>query len=131
MTMHENALVWLYLKTWGKFGDHVIKEKGLWNFNDGDLETVIMSLSFPRKNEKTERIKALTDLIMDKFDQDGMAFREWVAKIHDEVIETLPQTPKIDVIDQQLMTSRQQKPTIIKILEWGLGKYLKKFQLEP
>ena len=129
--MHENALVWLYLKTWGKFGDHVIKEKGLWNFNDGDLETVIMSLSFPRKNEKTERIKALTDLIMDKFDQDGMAFREWVAKIHDEVIETLPQTPKIDVIDQQLMTSRQQKPTIIKILEWGLGKYLKKFQLEP
>ena len=49
ITKLENALVWLYVKTWGKFGDHVIQEKGLWNFADDDLERVIMSLSFPRK----------------------------------------------------------------------------------
>ena len=122
MTKLENALVWLYVKTWGKFGDHVIQEKGLWNFADDDLETVIMSLSFPRKKEKTERVKALTDLIMEKFEQDGMAFREWVAKIHDEVIETLPQATQLDVIDQQLTTSQQQQPTFVKILEWDPGK---------
>ena len=122
MTKLENALVWLYVKTWGKFGDHVIQEKGLWNFADEDLETVIMSLSFPRKKEKTERVKALTDLIMEKFEQDGVAFREWVAKIHDEVIETLPQATQLDVIDQQLTTPQQQQPTVVKILEWDPGK---------
>ena len=122
MTKLENALIWLYVKTWGKFGDHVIQEKGLWNFADDDLESVIMSLSFPRKKEKTERVKALTDLIMEKFEQDGMAFREWVAKIHDEVIETLPQATQLDVIDQQLTTSQQQQPTFVKILEWDPGK---------
>ena len=128
MTKLENALVWLYVKTWGKFGDHVIEEKGLWNFADDDLETVIMSLSFPRKKEKTERVKGLTDLIMEKFEQDGMAFREWVAKIHDEVIETLPQATQLDVIDQQLTTPQQQQPTVVKILEWDPGK---QSELEP
>ena len=85
MTKLENALVWLYIKTWGKFGDHVIEQKALWNFNADDLDTVVMSLTFPRKKEKTERVKALTDLIMEKFEQDGMAFREWVVKIHEQV----------------------------------------------
>ena len=90
MTKLENALIWLYLKTWGKFGDRVIEEKDLWNFSGEDLETVIMGLAFPRKKEKTERVQALTDLIMEKFEQDGMAFREWAAKIHGELIEGLP-----------------------------------------
>ena len=90
MTKLENALIWLYLKTWGKFGDHVIDEKDLWNFSGEDLETVIMGLAFPRKKEKTERVKALTDLIMEKFEQDGTAFYEWAAKMHEELIEGLP-----------------------------------------
>ena len=90
MTKLENALIWLYMKTWGKFGDHVIEEEDLWNFSGEDLEQVIMGLAFPRKKEKTERLKALTDLIMEKFGQDGMAFYEWAAKIHGEFIEDLP-----------------------------------------
>ena len=92
MTKLENALIWLYVKSWGKFGDHVIEEKDLWNFGADDLETVIMSLAFPRKKEKTGRVKDLSELIMERFEQDGMAFREWAAKIHDEVIENLPET---------------------------------------
>ena len=72
MTKLENALIWLYLKTWGKFGDHVINEKYLWNFSGNDLETVIMSIAFPRKKEKTERAEALTDLIIEKFEHDGL-----------------------------------------------------------
>ena len=90
MTKLENALIWLYLKTWGKFGDRVIEEKDLWNFSGEDLETVIMGLAFPRKKEKTERVQALSDLIMEKFQQDGMAFYGWAAKIHEELIESLP-----------------------------------------
>ena len=127
MTKLENALIWLYLKTWGKFGDHVIKEKDLWNFSGNDLETVIMSLAFPRKKEKTERAEALTDLIMEKFEQDGMAFREWAAKVHAEVIETLPETVGPDAVDRQV-TIYQQQPveqqpsTVVKIYEWDSGK---------
>ena len=119
MTNLENALIWLYVKTWGKFGDHVIEEKDLWNFSAGDLETVIMGLTFPggkkkrMKLENNERVKALTDLIMDKFDQDGTAFYEWVVTLHNEVIDTLPET----VQDQQ------QEPRAVKILEWDPGKF--------
>ena len=47
MTKLENALIWLYLKIWGKFGDHVIEEKDLWNFGADDLETVIKSVAYP------------------------------------------------------------------------------------
>ena len=113
MTNLENALVWLYVKTWGKFGEHVIKED-IWTFSANDLETVIMSLAFPRKKEKTERMKALTDLIMEKFEEGGMdAFRKWAGEIHDQVIETLPETAEI-VPEQQ---------TLVKILKWDLGKY--------
>ena len=92
MTTLENALVWLYVKTWGKFGDHVIVEKDLWDFHDDDLETAIMGIAYPRKKSKPERIQALTDLIMERFDLGGLtAFREWSAEIHGQIIETLPE----------------------------------------
>ena len=108
MTNLENALVWLYVKTWGKFGDHVIEED-LWHFSADELETVITGLAFPRKKEKTERVQTLTNMIMEKFEQDGMAFYAWAAIIHKDVIETLPET-----IEQ---------PTVVKIQEWDPGRY--------
>lgn len=111
MTNLENALMWLYVKTWGKFGDHVIEEMDLWNFSASDLEAAIMGLLLPRTKEKTERVKAFTDLIMNKFEQDEITFYEWVAKIHKEVIETLPETVK-----------QRQQPTVVKILEWDPGR---------
>ena len=120
MTKLENALVWLYIKTWGKFGDHVIEQKALWNFGTDDLDTVIMSLILPRKKEKTERVKALTDLIMEKFEQDGMALYECAAKIHKEAIDTLIETVEIDAAANQGTIS--QSPKMI-INEWDSGKY--------
>ena len=115
MSNLENALVWLYVKTWGQFGDHVIKEKGLWNFGAQDLETAIMGLAYPRErkireNEKSVRVKALNDLIMEKFDHVA-AFHEWSHKIHQANIENLPETVK-----------RQHGPA--KILKWDPGKYI-------
>ena len=112
MSKLENALVWVYVKTWGKFGDHVIGEKDLWNFGADDLETAIMTLAFPRKRETTDRYQALTDLIMEKFEQDGTALYEWVAQIHKEAIETLPET-----------VEQQQHSTSVKILRWDPGMY--------
>ena len=122
MSKLENALVWLYMKTWGKFGDHVIQEKQLWNFTADDLEAAIMGLAYPRKKEKTELVKALTDLIMEKFEEGGLdAFRKWSGEIHEQVIETLQQSVELDTVDKQ-PTSQQQQPTVIKILEWDPGK---------
>ena len=126
MTKLENALVWLCIKTWGKFGDHVIQEKHLWNFGADDLEAAIMGLAYPRKKEKTELVKALTDLIMEKFEDGGLdAFRKWSGEIHEQVIETLQQSVELDTVAEQVTTSQQEQPTVIKILEWDPGKYLR------
>ena len=119
MTTLENALVWLYVKTWGKFGDHVIEKTDLWKFNGDDLEKAITKLAFPRKNEKTERVQALTDLIMEKFDKDSMVFYQWALKLHEEVIESIPETVELN----KQMTEQQRQRTVTKILEWDPGKY--------
>ena len=91
MTKLENTLVWLYVKLWGKFGDHVINEKTLWTFSSDDLRTALMELAYPRKRklqqkEKSERVKALTDLIMGKF-ENVTAFIEWSLRIHQDLNE--------------------------------------------
>ena len=124
MTKLENALIWLYVKTWGKFGDRIIEEKDLWNFADVHLERAITGLAYPRKKQKPERVKALSDLIMGRFEEGGLAaFREWSGVIHDQVIESLPQTAALDAVDLEMMDTEQQLP-LVKILEWDPGKYL-------
>ena len=116
------------MKTWGKFGDHVIEKTDLWKFNGDVLEKAIMRFTFPRKNEKTERVQALTDLIMEKFEHDGMAFREWAAKVHAEVIETLPETVGLDAVNRQGSIYQRQPATPVKIYVWDSGKQQDKIQ---
>ena len=123
MTKLENALIWLYVKTWGKFGDNIIEEKDLWNFDDVHLERAIMGLAYPRKKEKRERVKDLTKLIMEKFEDGGLAaFREWSGEIHDQVIESLPRNVELDAVDEQVMDYEEQL-TVVKILEWDPSKF--------
>ena len=110
MTKLENVLVWLYVKTWGKFGDHVIDEDALWKFSAEDLRKTITKLAHPRKRnfkeqEKSERVKALTALIMEKF-ENVAAFNEWSDKIYQDNKENIP----------------KQLPTV-KISEWDPGNY--------
>ena len=118
MTNLENALIWLYVKTWGKLGDNVIKEKELWTFSAGDLRTALMELAYPRKRkfnqgENSERVKALIDLIMEKFEH-VMAFHEWSVRIYEENRENIFET---------VQASRQQQQRRIGILKWDPGKY--------
>ena len=120
MTKLENALIWLYVQTWGKFGEHVI-EQDLWKFAGRDLETAIMGLAYPRKRkanekEKTDRVQVLNEFIMSRF-EDIDAFRKWSGKIHAHVIETLP----LDTPDKQVTTNQLQQLT--KILKWDPSKY--------
>lgn len=113
MTKLENALIWLYVKTWERLGDHVIGED-LWKFDGQDLAAAIMGLAYPRKRKsdqkKKERVQALNHLIMGRFDEDGIdAFRKWSGEIYAQFIENL----SVDTADDQ----------VIKILKWDPGKY--------
>ena len=86
MTKIENALVWLYVKSWNNFGQHVLDEKDLWNFGGEDLEAALTGLAFPRKNGKTERITGLNRLIMERFENCVEDFFDWARTLHSEVI---------------------------------------------
>ena len=85
MTKIENALLWLYLKTWNQFGQHIIDEKSLWNFGGEDLEAAFTAVTYARQKGTTELTKELKKLIMERFD-DNMAFVKWSQDIHSEVI---------------------------------------------
>ena len=85
MTKIENALVWLYVKSWSRFGQHLIDKKCLWNFGGEDLEAALTAITYARQNGTTELTKELKDLIMERFD-DHMAFIKWSQDIHSEVI---------------------------------------------
>ena len=139
MTKLENVLIWLYVKTWGKFGDHII-EQDLWNFGTRDLETALIGLAYPRKRktgeeEKIERVQALNDLIMGRFEKGGLAaFREWSGEIHNQFIESFPETTDPDSVDEET-TSQQQQRALVKIMKWDQGQYSRSvtdrlFQLE-
>ena len=95
MTKVENALMWLYVKTWGMQGQHVIEQKDLWNFGAEDLETAFIRITYPRKKKMTEKnaeggnkddlVESFRKLIMEKFDEKREDFFKWSQTIHDEV----------------------------------------------
>ena len=69
MTNTENALMWLYVKSWGSKAQHVLDDKSLWNFGGEHLEAAIIRTSYPKKKDSTERIHDLTKLINGRFDK--------------------------------------------------------------
>ena len=85
MTKIENALVWLYVKSWNLLGQHVLDEECLWNFGGDDLEAALMVLIYRRKKDKSGRAKELIDVIMERFDNNMADFVQWSQDIHSEV----------------------------------------------
>ena len=98
MTKIENALIWLYVKTWGLQGQHVIDEDALWNFSGEDLESAIIGIAYPWTNKKVEKksedsitlMEELKKLIMGKFGDDTHAFYAWSKIVHEEVRPNYP-----------------------------------------
>ena len=84
MTNIENALMWLYVKSWGPNGQHVIDDEKLWNFGGEDLEAAIIKTSYPKKKGSTERIDNLTKLVIERFEK-MEDFYTWSRSIHEEV----------------------------------------------
>ena len=92
MSKIQNALIWLYVKTWGLQGQHVIDENALWNFGGEDLESALIGIVYPRKKNKVDGEVTeislnhqLRKLIMEKFGDDKNAFYEWSQTVHEEV----------------------------------------------
>ena len=57
---------------------------------------------------------------MGKFEEGGpAAFREWSVVIHDQIIDSLPQTVEVD--DQGMHANQQLPP--VKILKWDPGNF--------
>ena len=54
MTKLENALMWLYVKTWGLQGQHVIDKNEIWNFGGEDLQEAIIGRD-PRTGAKDKQ----------------------------------------------------------------------------
>ena len=96
MSKLENALIWIYFKTWGAQGQHVLDQHGLWKFSKTDLNTAITGIAYPFDEKPSERVNDLRDLIMGRFENGGLTeFYEWSKNIHNEVIETI-QAEKTD-----------------------------------
>ena len=92
MTKIENALMWLYLKTWGLQGQHVLDKDELWNFGSEDLKTAIIEMAYPQKKMSEQNyemeddlVESLKKLIMGKFDEKSNEFYDWSRTIHNEV----------------------------------------------
>ena len=51
MSKTENALMWLYAKTWKSQGQHIIDRDELWNFGGEDLQEIILAIAYPFKKE--------------------------------------------------------------------------------
>ena len=95
MTKVENALMWLFVKTWGQQGQHVIVNDEIWNFGGEDLQEAIMGIAYPFKREENSNedgenlVESLRKLIMGRFDNKKSEFYEWSQTVHDEVVSTI------------------------------------------
>lgn len=99
MTKVENALMWLYVKTEGLQGQHVIDKEELWNFGGEDLQEAIIGIAYPirKKDEAKDEVETQEDLveslrklIMGKFDEKKDEFYKWSQTIHDEAMVNIP-----------------------------------------
>ena len=57
-------MIWLYIKTWNAYGDHLIqykkyipsassweKDEGLWDFDENDLVAALCIMAYPKKED--------------------------------------------------------------------------------
>ena len=88
MSKLENALLWIYVKTWGLQGQHVVDQHGIWKFARKDLKTAIMRVAYASEESGSELIEDLTALILGRFETGGLdEFYQWSKTIHGEIIE--------------------------------------------
>ena len=105
MSKLENALVWLYVKTWDLHGQHVLDQYGLWTFTTEDFNDAIISLmglTYPKRNDCNGRVEDLKKLIMGRFENGGLdEFRKWSDIVNCPVIENQEDSDNEDLSSLQ------------------------------
>ena len=112
MSKLENALVWLYVKTWDLHGQHVLDQYGLWTFGTHDLDDAIMGVAYPKRNDGNGRVQELKDLIMGRFENGGLdEFRKWSDNVHGQVIENFDLSEDEDLSKMDLFKVQKSLET--------------------
>ena len=75
----EQALVWLYVTTWNKHGEHILDYSDLWTFTGHDMEAALITMAYPKKEDR--KIEELKGIIMDRFNNDTFEFYKWSLNI--------------------------------------------------
>ena len=85
----EQALVWLYVTTWNKHGEHILDYGDLWTFTDNDMQTALITMAYPKKEDP--KIEELKGIIMDRFNNDTFEFYKWSLNISKVAIAEIKQ----------------------------------------
>ena len=85
----EQALVWLYVTTWNKHGEHILDYGDLWTFTDNDMEAALITMAYPKKEDP--KIEELKGIIMDRFNNDTFEFYKWSLNISKVAIAEIKQ----------------------------------------
>ena len=74
------------MKTWDLKGQHVLDQHGIWKFSKKDLKLAIMTIAYPSEDKYTTRVQDLVNLILERFENDGLDdFYKWSKNIHNEI----------------------------------------------
>ena len=85
----ELALVWLYVKTWAVYGDHILDYGDLWNFIEKDMESALVTMAYPKQEDK--KVEELKEIIMERFNNDSIEYYKWSLKISKVAISEIKQ----------------------------------------
>ena len=85
----EQALVWLYVTTWNKHGEHILDYGDLWTFTDNDMEAALITMAYPKKEDL--KIDELKGIIMERFNNDTFEFYKWSLNISKVAIAEIKQ----------------------------------------
>ena len=64
----------------------MLDQHGIWKFNKKDLKVAIMTIAYPSEDKCTTRAQDLVNLILERFENDGLDdFYKWSKNIHNEI----------------------------------------------
>ena len=64
----------------------MLDQHGIWKFSKKDLKLAIMTIAYPSEDKYTTRAQDLVNLILERFENDGLDdFYKWSKNIHNEI----------------------------------------------
>lgn len=103
----ELALVWLYVTTWNKHGEHILDYGDFWTFTDNDMEAALITMAYPKKEDL--KIEELKGIIMGRFNNDTFEFYKWSLNISKVAIAEIKQRKEGTKRKKEIQQTKQLK----------------------